>query len=44
VQGTGLGLVSDDGRALALGCFDVPSSCDVAALRRELRFAERLGR
>ncbi len=44
VQGTGVGLVSDDGRRLALGCFDAPSSCDVAALRRELRFAGRLGR
>jgi hypothetical protein len=44
IQGTGVGLVSDDGRALALGCFDAPSSCDVAALRRELRYAGRLGR
>jgi hypothetical protein len=44
VQGTGVGLISEDGRELALGCFDAPSSCDVAALRRELRYAGRLGR
>jgi hypothetical protein len=42
--GTGMGIVSDAGRRLALDCFDAPATCDVPALRRELRFARLLGR
>lgn len=37
-QGVGIGVVTEKGRELALACFDDPASCDVAALRRELRF------
>ncbi len=44
LHGTGMGIVSDAGRRLALDCFDAPAACDVAALRRELRFARLLGR
>ena len=32
------GVVSERGRELALACFDDPASCDVAALRAEVRF------
>ena len=37
-QGVALGVVTEEGRKLALGCFDDPGSCDVAALQRQLRF------
>jgi hypothetical protein len=43
-QGVDYGFVSEDGRRLALDCFDAPSACDVPALRRALRFARLLGR
>ena len=32
------GAVTARGKELALACFDAPASCDVAALRREVRF------
>lgn len=37
-QGVALGVVTEEGRKLALGCFDEPGTCDVAALQRQLRF------
>lgn len=37
-QAVKAGLVSDKGRELAVGCFDAPGDCDLAALRAEVRF------
>jgi hypothetical protein len=37
-QAVGIGLVTQKGRDLALGCFDQPATCDLAALRSEVRF------
>lgn len=34
----GIGAVTAEGRRLALACFDEPATCDVAALRREVRW------
>ena len=39
-----IGVVSERGRELALACFDDPASCDVAALRAEVRFGDGHGR
>jgi hypothetical protein len=41
-QAVAMGLVSEKGRGLALQCFDDPASCDVDALRSEVRHG-RLG-
>jgi hypothetical protein len=38
-----LGAVTARGRRLALGCYDAPDRCDVAALKGEARFG-RSGR
>lgn len=42
-QAVKLGFVSDEGRNLALACFDTPADCDLAALRGEFRHRGRHG-
>jgi hypothetical protein len=36
-QAVGIGLVTAKGKDLALGCFDAPGSCDLKALRAEVK-------
>jgi hypothetical protein len=48
-QAAGIGLVTSKGKELALGCFDDPGSCDLDALRAEVKLpfghgAKRAGR
>ena len=40
-RGVTFGVVTAEGRELALACFDAPDRCDVAALRRTLRLDRR---
>lgn len=42
--GVKLGLVSEDARKLALGCWDDPNGCDLKALRREVKRSHGRGR
>jgi len=43
LQGTELGVITSAGARTALECFDAPSSCNLAELRRELRAGRLLG-